>query len=286
LKSLGAFFVKIWRWIKDTAWVQPLLIVGAIFAIIFSIPSITSWANSWSGTATNSFYNAKKKTLEGEGVDQTGLSEADKLTQSIYGNNTNVPNPTKPEDFDLSNGKKFFLIYANSSNSTSNSYESGFKYLRDYWGKQGLYPFGDDEFNYYTIFSDDTSENDKDIDSNLGNAWERYLKNNLDFFNSSIERLEAAPYYSNMAMSEDNYLKFALSDVAADKKASSVFTVPTICLVDYTQDAINAKRYGLSEILFTLDGSNDTQKAQNLMNMWNHLATDNTTNPFTTAYLK
>ena len=34
LKAIGAFFVKIWRWIKDTAWVQPLLIVGAIFAAL------------------------------------------------------------------------------------------------------------------------------------------------------------------------------------------------------------------------------------------------------------
>jgi hypothetical protein len=285
LKSLGAFFVKIWRWIKDTAWVQPLLIVGAIFAIIFSIPSITSWANSWSGTATNSFYNAKKKTLEGEGIDQTDLSEADKLTQSIYKNSL-VPNVTSQDQLDVTNGKKFFLIYANSSNSTSNSYESGFKYLRDYWGKQGLISEDKEDFNYFTIFSDDTSENDKDIDTNLGDAWERYLKNNLDFFNSSIERLEAAPYYANASMTEDNYLKFALSDVAADKKASSVFMIPTICLVDYTQEAISANRYGLSEILFSLDGTTDTQKAQNLMNMWNHLSTSSTTNPFSTSYIK
>jgi hypothetical protein len=178
------------------------------------------------------------------------------------------------------------LIYANSSNSNSNTYESGFKYLRDYWGKQGLNP--DDTslpFDYYTIFSDDTSENDKTIDANLGNAWERYLKNNLDFFNSSIERLEAAPYYANASMTEDNYLKFALSDIAADKKASSVFTVPTICLVDYSDAAIKAGRWGLSEILFTLDGTTDPTRAQNLMNMWNHLST-NSTNLFSANYIK
>ena len=41
LKKIGTPFIAIWRWIKETAWVQPLLIVGIIFAIIFSIPSIT-----------------------------------------------------------------------------------------------------------------------------------------------------------------------------------------------------------------------------------------------------
>jgi hypothetical protein len=46
LKAIGDFFVRIWRWIKETAWVQPLLIVGAIFAIIFSIPYFTKWISS------------------------------------------------------------------------------------------------------------------------------------------------------------------------------------------------------------------------------------------------
>lgn len=47
LKVIGTPFIKLWTWIKETAWVQPLLIVGIIFAIIFSIPSITSWVQSW-----------------------------------------------------------------------------------------------------------------------------------------------------------------------------------------------------------------------------------------------
>ena len=46
LSALGQFFVRIGRWIKDTAWIQPLLIVGVIFAIIFSIPSIVDGINS------------------------------------------------------------------------------------------------------------------------------------------------------------------------------------------------------------------------------------------------
>ena len=37
LRAIGNFFARIGRWIRDTAWVQPLLIVGGIFAIIFSM---------------------------------------------------------------------------------------------------------------------------------------------------------------------------------------------------------------------------------------------------------
>ena len=40
LRAIGGFFAKIGRWIANTAWIQPLLIVGGIFGIIFSIPYI------------------------------------------------------------------------------------------------------------------------------------------------------------------------------------------------------------------------------------------------------
>ena len=40
LTAIGAFFGRIWKWIRETAWVQPLLIVGVIFGIIFSIRPI------------------------------------------------------------------------------------------------------------------------------------------------------------------------------------------------------------------------------------------------------
>ena len=38
LKSLSAAFSRFWCWIRETAWVLPLLIVVGIFAVIFSIP--------------------------------------------------------------------------------------------------------------------------------------------------------------------------------------------------------------------------------------------------------
>lgn len=51
---------KIWRWICETAWIQPLLIVGLIFAVVFSIPSISSWINDLSKSQSNyEFYNKK-----------------------------------------------------------------------------------------------------------------------------------------------------------------------------------------------------------------------------------
>ena len=76
LRAIGSFFVKIGRWIKETAWIQPLLIVGGIFAIIFSIPYISNWVSSWfddSNAATN-FYEKYKVSLDGA---EKGESDAD-----------------------------------------------------------------------------------------------------------------------------------------------------------------------------------------------------------------
>ena len=74
LKAIATPFVAIWRWIKETAWVQPLLIVGAIFGVIFSIPSITSWVKSWDfGDDTYKYLENNQLSLEGlTGEDNSG----------------------------------------------------------------------------------------------------------------------------------------------------------------------------------------------------------------------
>jgi hypothetical protein len=89
LKAIGAFFARIWRWIKETAWIQPLLIVGAIFAVIFSIPYFSSWISSL-GIGSENYYSVHKRSLEGELKEgETGAreaSQADKITKSIFDN--------------------------------------------------------------------------------------------------------------------------------------------------------------------------------------------------------
>ena len=84
LKAIGNLFIRLWRWIKETAWVQPLLIVGAIFAVIFSIPRFTEWINSIQAASASRYWAEYKKTLQGENDKINEFNtEADKLTQSI-----------------------------------------------------------------------------------------------------------------------------------------------------------------------------------------------------------
>ena len=56
-KAIGGFFKKIWEWIRQTAWVQPLLIVGIIFGLIFSInPIINAIQSAVNASNDGEFY--------------------------------------------------------------------------------------------------------------------------------------------------------------------------------------------------------------------------------------
>ena len=70
LKKIGTPFIAVWRWIKETAWVQPLLIVGIIFAIIFSIPSITRGIQGLVNQTESDlvYFSERQLSLEGSKV--------------------------------------------------------------------------------------------------------------------------------------------------------------------------------------------------------------------------
>ena len=74
LSAIGRFFARIGRWIKETAWIQPLLIVGAIFAVIFAIPHIINGVKGWfnDSDSTNAFYAQYRLSLSGADNIKTG----------------------------------------------------------------------------------------------------------------------------------------------------------------------------------------------------------------------
>jgi hypothetical protein len=285
LKAIGAFFVKIWRWIKETAWVQPLLIVGAIFAIIFSIPHITDWVNSWGFGSTGAFFSSQKQTLEGEKTSRTlgqkddVITVADTITNDIYANTQYAYN----SEFDKINtekyGKKFFLIYTANDCDACNKAENAFKYLSDKWGNTYV-PTDNGELKFYTLFTDETSSNDGDY-TNTGidtKAFYRYLDRHSDFFNITSSVLQEAPYKTNASIEDKNYKYYEQPD-------TTNFVTPTILLVDYSKEAQDEKRAGVSEVLFGITGTTETEKADVLLNMWNHIDKD-TQNIFSKVYNK
>ena len=99
-----------------------------------------------------------------------------------------------------------------------------------------------------------------------------------DFFSYVGPELQEAPFKTNNSVSDSNYEHITMPEI-------DTFDVPTVFLVDFSEEAWNAGRYGISEAIWTLSGSNNYDKANMLLNMWNHFngATDNI---FSSAYQK
>lgn len=313
LKAIGSFFERIWRWIKETAWIQPLLIVGVIFALIFSIPYFTSWISSL-GVGSSNYYTAFKQTLEGERDSNSSesSSQADAITYNIAENsNFDGDNSWTMNDYTADYAKygyKFFLVYVSEDCANCETIQEGFEALEDNWGT--LYKptatqrTADGEavvepFKIYTIFTDESSSNDDEDIMDDKTAFQRYLNIHSDFFESSGQRfLDYTPYKRNASVSETNYNYW--SEVDPDN-----FTVPTIVLVDYTYQATRllrsgdetspiVGRQGASEIAFGISGDTKYDRAEVLLNMWNHTDTSDTSavsysvsavnNPFSESY--
>ena len=281
IKSLGARFNKLWRWIKETAWVQPLLIVGAIFAIIFSIPKFSSWFEAMGIGSSNSFYNSHKLSLEGEAkdADPKDYSEADKLTAaiqkysfgqgvspSIQYSESEIVKAVKADELIAKRGEKFFLVYVSTSCTACDEAQPGFENLEKYWNT--TYAINDGRsFKIHTIYADDTSSNDEDFTlSDDKKAFYRYLNNFTDFWEDAAGRLVDAPYKTNASISESYYNNIETVNCAS-------WQVPTIFLIDFSEDAWAAGRFGISEACFGVSGSSSIEKAQLLQKMWNHLPT-------------
>ena len=302
LKAIGGNFSKLWRWIRETAWVQPLLIVGAIFAVIFSIPKFTTWFNAMGADSSSGYFTSFRLSLEGEGrlITENGkttsvMTEADKVTKTLFlgSSATNAKDNYKTyadyqaamkEKGVFDYGEKYYLAIVARDSSSSDTFRDAFQVLQDNWG--GRFNAEDKkDFALKTIFSDEVSTNDDDYEVESDKkAFSRYLnkwnggEGGADFFSYVGPELQEAPFKTNNSVSDSNYEHITMPEIAT-------FDVPTVFLVDFSEEAWNAGRYGISEAIWTLSGSNNYDKANMLLNMWNHFngATDNI---FSSAYQK
>ena len=290
LRAIGRFFARIGRWIRDTAWIQPLLIVGGIFAIIFSIPGITKWVQSWfkSGDASVSFYhnNNYKKLTNGE--DNGVGSDADGLLSFIFSDDSE-----KTEEQYKKYGEKFFVTFVQEECSVCESVYKGWKTAKDNWGKATgfnrvkdkdgnvIYEAKKNDFKVYTIFVDEVNDDDKNI------FWQLHDKVYAEQF-SNLSILENPYTFNNSSISYDGLA----SSEEEDLSGGSVFTTPTTFLFDrafadqsleqlsnkgYYQVSENILNYKISEILFDIpDKSGQASgtplaKARTLWDCWNHI---------------
>lgn len=250
LTAIGAFFKKIWDWIRQTAWIQPLLIVGIIFGVIFSIPAIVNAIKDAKeqADATETYYHKYQLSLEGGAT-----STADKTTNLLY---KAIDNPTEEninavkEDV---GSTKFFFVYVEDNCEYCLQAKYGFDYLEKNWSS--LIHDGS-EFKLVSIFADEyTSET-----TSNKTAFVQYMERFPSFFELAGEAAENTDYYELGHIKDEDVSALADAD-------PETFKAPAIFLVDFNAGPHNQ---GISEVMFGVSGDSDLDKATLLTHCWNH----------------
>lgn len=266
MKKLATPFIKLWNWIKETAWIQPVLIVGLVFAVIFSISPLVNWINGLNTTEaeTNSYYARFQYSLEGIlSANKDDKSSAGKLIQDIQ-TATGMSDGAEKDRFisEKLPGKKFFLAFVQKQCEACQTAKEGIETLEQNWNRDYYIPTDGLSFKMASIFTDQEVTNNTD-ETTLA-AFDQFLNNYSNFFETSTSNILNTPYYEQGNIDETKLGYFQDAD-------TDNFQTPTLLLIDFTSTGLN----GTSELMFSVPGeggdSGKYGKARTLINCWNGL---------------
>ena len=270
LRAIGGFFARIGRWIKETAWIQPLLIVGAIFAVIFSIPHIIKGVSSWFDESDNAnkFLTRYRLDLKDANVvpdgKYVGKSKVDEFFTYVEDANVDKIKSTY--------GERFFVAFVKDDSSSKDLY-GGLKTFKDKWAAKDQEFVGINkdllkgEFRLHTIYVDSTTT----VDDEEINLFDQVWTNHYTLFETmaSSNYLDTTYYALNRGYSVSDYEKAFISD----NSDACPMSTPLMMYFDYSEDnplKDNQKVKGLSDVIFAVDGSSDLERARTLKNCWAH----------------
>jgi hypothetical protein len=269
LKAIGRFFAKIGRWIADTAWVQPLLIVGGIFALIFSIPYIVDGVQSMfknDESAAEAYYGKYK--VSWNGVESSSEnSGVDKLFKYIMN-----PDDAANADYREKYGDKFFVAFVSEGCPDCEQNYYGLKTAQANWGKSGSeFDFEDlgkekESFKIASVYVDTKDSNEELYFSNYISGNKNSVRYN-DFFEDASHL--QSPFVDNLDNPSENYYSSIYSE-------NNDFTTPTLMLIDLSEDQPSyTTEFGVSEIVFKYSGRDGTTSnydlARTIWDCWNHI---------------
>ena len=259
LKKIGTPFVAIWRWIKETAWVQPLLIVGIIFAIIFSIPSITKGIQGLMDQKESDivYFEDHQLSLEGSKRGEEN-SEAniffDKFVeaQNLWENGDKEGAREALSSYS-NNGDKFFLFFVQEECTGCSSLKEGCEYLEDNWS---TYVTDSEEPSFYfqAIIVDQEINDDyyEDEDKHAIDDLVTY-QSYLEFYRIVMGNIQNLRYYINVGIRDGSSGQNTIYSNTEALINTSDLQTPTIMLLDLTDT--NTTSYIVSEVFYTSDAT-------------------------------
>lgn len=276
LKIIATPFVALWRWIKETAWVQPLLIVGCIFAIIFSIPYISQGIQNLTNGSDDELAYYKSHLLSMNGAYKgANDNEAEKFlleikdledswTALINEETSETEKKEAKEDVDSFKnryGEKFFFVLGKSDCEACTNISDALEYLE---GHQGEYNVSN--YRLYSIIADEDLS-DSDDEYKIKSAFEMIRDRQAEAFDTIIQSATYGIYRENIEGSTASYdqkLETYLKDASA-------FEVPLVCMFDLTTEALEKNAYAISQVFFSVEGEDKIGRALEFANCWNYV---------------
>ena len=270
LSAIGRFFARIGRWIKETAWIQPLLIVGAIFAVIFAIPHIINGVKGWfnDSDAANTFYAQYRLSLTGADKIKTGEDVGSSQVDKFF---TYLADPTQEAELlkMTGNEQRFFVAFVEKESSSAKDLYGGLKKFKEKWNDAEFSSSLENKghFKLLTIYTD--TEN-----SAGENLFDMVWRNHYGLFEDLADGnfLPNTYYAQNSGYNSDNYANnFVVSD---EKTEECPINTPLLMYFDFTDDNPNKDKdpavNGLSDVIFSVKGDSDLEKARTLKRCWTH----------------
>ena len=292
LRVIGNFFVKIWKWILKTAWIQPLLIVGLLFGIIFSIPPIVDAIKN-SGSEDNPIAFLEDRNLSWEGIDRTDSwnSEVEKFTNDVRN--------AVESSSSIQGGwnQKFFLTFSQTGCSGCTDLSKAMSKLNDLWNKEtGFRPTNSsDSFKVYNIQTDYKLDENFKTDTLYTTGVENrdlYAFNTLMLNGSGLpdiieiagpRGLDNAFYEAGGVTNQSSYYQ-SIENMQVSTEGRTFLTsfyTPVVIVFDFTPSGLASSfGTGISQIFFAVQIAKDYQgatgaqqvvrgHAQFLMDAWN-----------------
>ena len=189
-----------------------------------------------------------------------GSSKVDEFFTSIENGDLDAIKPF------VNGQERFFIAFVEENSESCSNLYNGLKMFQECFGKNEEFKNLDGSFELVTIYVDSISK--KDNETNLFDiVWTNHYSLFEEMSRSSY--LANTYYAKNKGYSDIHYL----SSFTADESAKECpMSVPLLMYFDYTEANPISQQYvrGLSDVIFSVDGSSNLDKAHTLKDCWSH----------------